>query len=411
MNLHFRHFKRREKSVFAWRERAGKLPARSLLAALLIALAFPATSQPQDSLPFHRAEHLRHGINLSEWFAQVYDPKGYTKEHFETWNTAQDIQLIRDIGFDHVRLSINPAPMFRRNQADRIPADYLSYLDSAVQMILDHRLAVILDVHPDSDFKERLSKDDSFVEQFADFWRAFAQHYSNLDPNLVFFEILNEPETRDPYRWYGIQARLVSAVREGAPNHTIIVAGARWSDDDDLVFIEPVRDPNVIYNFHFYEPHIFTHQGATWGASFWHYLHNLPYPSNPQNVVAAEALEPDAIHKLDVARYGSDHWDKSRIDAEIGQIAAWGRHWNVPVTCNEFGVYRKAAPPQDRAAWISDVRSTLEKYGVGWTMWDYSGGFAVVVKKDGQLLPDELTIKALGLKVPPPGPTAPPAKP
>ena len=29
-----------------------------------------------------RLAHIRHGINLSEWFAQVYDPKGYTKEHF-----------------------------------------------------------------------------------------------------------------------------------------------------------------------------------------------------------------------------------------------------------------------------------------------------------------------------------------
>src|SRR5207249_9706924 len=70
-------------------------------------------------------QHLRHGINLSEWFAQVYDPKGYTKEHFEAWTTAQDIGLIKNMGFDHVRLSVNPQPMFRRKQADRIPADYL----------------------------------------------------------------------------------------------------------------------------------------------------------------------------------------------------------------------------------------------------------------------------------------------
>jgi len=29
------------------------------------------------------AVHLGYGINLSEWFAQVYDAKGYTKEHFD----------------------------------------------------------------------------------------------------------------------------------------------------------------------------------------------------------------------------------------------------------------------------------------------------------------------------------------
>ena len=282
--------------------RAAALAARAVLALVLSLCATGPSFAQESSLAFRRAEHLRRGINLSEWFAQVYDSKGYTKEHFETWNTVQDIQLIREMGFDHVRFSVNPAPMFRHNQADRIPADYLASLDAAVQMVLNEHLAVILDMHPDSDFKDKLARDDSFVEQFSDFWRAFAQHYSTQDPNLVFFEILNEPEVRDSYRWYGIQARLASAIREGAPNHTIIAAGARWSDDDDLVFIEPIHDPNVIYNFHFYEPHIFTHQGATWGASFWHYLHGLPYPSNPDNVKAAEALEPDAIFKLAVAR-------------------------------------------------------------------------------------------------------------
>jgi len=73
----------------------------------------------------------------------------------------------------------------------------------------------------------------------------------------------------------------------------------------------------------------------------------------------------------------------------------------VPVTCNEFGVYRKAANPQDRAAWISDVRTTLEKYSIGWTMWDYSGGFGVVTKQNGQPMPDEVTVKALGRTMPP----------
>ena len=97
---------------------------------------------------------------------------------------------------------------------------------------------------------------------------------------------------------------------------------------------------------------------------------------------------------------GLDRWNAARIDEEIGQIAAWGKRRNVPLTCNEFGVYRKSAQPKDRAAWISDVRTTLEKYGIGWTMWDYSGGFALVVKQEGRAVPDELTVKALGRAMP-----------
>jgi endoglucanase len=353
-------------------------------------------SNSESGIAQRHAQHLRYGINLSEWFAQVYDAKGYSKEHFETWNTAQDIALIKAMGFDHVRLSVNPQPMFRHGQADRIPADYLEYLDSAVQMILDHGLAVIIDVHPESDFKQKLATDDSFVEQFADYWRALARHYSSTSAELVSFEILNEPEFHDRYRWQGVQSKLAVAIREGAPQHTIIVAGAYWSSEHELLFFDPLRDSNIIYNFHFYDPHIFTHQGATWSTNYVHYLKELPYPSTPENVQQAAALLPDAVNRLQAIHYGLDRWNASRIDGEIGQVAAWAKRWNVPVTCNEFGVYRKAANPQDRVAWISDVRTTLEKYFIGWTMWDYSGGFGVVTKQNGQTVPDELTVKALG---------------
>lgn len=352
-------------------------------------------------VPPRRLANLRHGINASEWFSQVYDPKGYTKEHLQSWTTADDITLIKAMGFDHVRLSVNPEPMFRHNRADEIPAEYLGYLDSAVKMILDHDLAVVIDIHPDGDFKAKLAHDE-FVEQFSDYWRALAHHYATLDPDRVYFEILNEPEMSDRYRWYGIQAKVAVAIREGAPQHTIIAAGAAWSADDQLVFLEPLRDPNVIYNFHFYEPHIFTHQGATWGVNSWHFLKGLPYPSTTESAEKAAAQEPEALNRLFVVRYGLDHWNAERIDAEVAQVSEWARQRGVPVVCNEFGVYRKNADAKDRAAWISDVRTALEKHGMGWTMWDYSGGFGVVTKADAnaKAVPDPVTLQALGLKTP-----------
>src|SRR5215467_3903458 len=187
-----------------------RLPFAALVAALLCAASLSAE---ESSLAFRRAKALRHGINLSHWFAQAGDSKNYSKEHFDTYDTAQDMALIKAMGFDHVRFTLNCDPTFRRGQADRLPPDYLAMVDSAVKMILDHGLAVIVDIHPESDFKQKLVADDSFVEQFEDFWRALARHYSSLDPDKVFFEVLNEPEFRDRYRWMGVQARLVRAIR------------------------------------------------------------------------------------------------------------------------------------------------------------------------------------------------------
>jgi endoglucanase len=377
--------------------RAAEKAARFVFVVVCALLACSSLLGQDAVVAFRRAEHLKHGINLSHWFGQAIGGQ-YTKEHFDTYDTAQDMALIKQMGFDHVRFTVNCEPMFQRGQADRIPPEYLAMVDGAVKMILDQGLAIIIDIHPESELKARLAAEDVAVEQFEDFWRALAKHYSNLDPEKVFFEILNEPEFKDRYRWEGVQARLARAIREGAPNHTIIAAGANWSSNSELLFLEPLRDPNIIYNFHFYDPHIFTHQGATWSTNFQHYLTKLPYPSSPVNVKSTVAQAPDAVNQLAIVRYGLDRWDAARIDAEIGIVAEWGKRWHVPVTCNEFGVYRATVAPEDRLRWIHDVRTALEKYGMGWTMWDYAGGFSVVVNQNGARVVDEETVKALGLK-------------
>jgi endoglucanase len=373
----------------------------SFFLATVITTALAQTApQPLNAVPASRLSHILHGINASEWFAQVYDPKGYTKEHFQNWTTASDIALIKSIGFDHVRLSINPQPMMDAERHQNGSAEYFGYLDAAVKMILDAGLAVELDMHPDSDFKQRLAKEDEFVERFAGFWRMFAQHYSSWDSEKVFFEVLNEPEMRDPYRWYGVETKLVAAIRQGAPAFTIIAAGAKWDDDDDMVFLEPLPDPNVVYVFHFYDPHIFTHQGATWGAYYWRWVKGLHYPSSPENAAQVAAAVPEAVNRLSVIRYGQEHWDAARIEAEINQADDWAKRHKVPLICNEFGVFRNFSDPKDRAAWIKDVREALERHSIGWAMWDYSGSFGVVTKQNGQATPDENVIKALGLTVP-----------
>jgi endoglucanase len=167
-----------------------------------------------------------------------------------------------------------------------------------------------------------------------------------------------------------------------------------------MVLLEPLRDPNVIYVFHYYEPHIFTHQGATWGDYYWRWLKQLHYPSIPENAAQVANAVPEPLGRLRVIRYGQDHWDASRIEADINQAADWAKRNGVPLVCNEFGVYRSFSDPQDRARWLTDVRTSLERHNIGWAMWDYSGGFSVVNKKDGKTTLDEVTVRALGLKMP-----------
>ena len=139
-------------------------------------------------------------------------------------------------------------------------------------------MAVQIDIHPEEPYKRQSGPATTPWTGLWQLWRRLAAHYANRDPERVFFEIMNEPEVSDPYRWAGIQARVAAAIREAAPHNTIIATGPNYSDILDLLTQHPLADGNVIYNFHFYDPHEFTHQGASWGAPWWSYEHGIPYP-------------------------------------------------------------------------------------------------------------------------------------
>lgn len=366
------------------------MPCEPTMTRLLVFVLFAVSACAQD--PFHRAQHLRHGINTSEWFAQSAD---YSLSRLRAYTGLEDIDRIRKMGFDHIRISVDPQVFdcFRSGS----DCERVQVLDDVVSRAIGQDLAVILDLHPGADFKRQLATSEDAVQRAAVLWSSIAAHYAETDPERLFFELLNEPELSDFYRWNGIQENLLRAVRRNAPAHTLIVAGARYSDIDDLVRLPEFRDPNLIFNFHYYEPHIFTHQGASWGSGWWLLIHDLPFPPTPQNMAAIETQQSDDYARWQLTEYALDQWDTARIDAEMAFTADWAARRHVPLICDEFGAYREHTRPEDRMRWLAAVRNALEQNHVGWTMWDYRGGFGVVRVEGGQVVEDPQVLQALGL--------------
>lgn len=368
----------------------------TLSAALLVN---PALGQStNDQLAFQRAQHLQRGINTSMWFAQ--SPGNYSVEKLRTFTTGDDIALIRRMGFDHIRLSIDPVPLLAWLKAPDMPNPFMTELDRVVKTVTDQKLAVIIDIHPESSYKAQLFQGTESVDHFAALWRALAKHFSSTDPDLVFFEIMNEPEQSDPYRWQGIESFIGTQIRKEAPNHTIIAAGAHWSGLEDLLALEPIAVSDVIYTFHDYEPFPFTHEGATWTDPRVVPLRSVPYPSTPEAVQPNLSQEPTLAAQYWVEQYGLDRWDAQRIEADMAFAARWSQLHHAPVYCGEFGVLRYYANPTMRVQWLHDMRVAFEKHHIGWAMWDYQTNFGIVTKKDGKTVPDPAVVKALGLKMP-----------
>ncbi|QNI30248.1 cellulase family glycosylhydrolase [Alloacidobacterium dinghuense] len=355
------------------------------------------TSSAEDMLAFKRAQHLQRGINASIWFAQ--SSGNYSVERLRTFTTSDDIALIRQLGFDHIRVSIDADPLLPWLR-DPETTPFVAELDRAVKIMLDQQLAVIIDIHPESSYKAQLLRGTEGVEHFAALWRALAKHFASTDPELVFFEIMNEPEQDDPYRWQGIESFVGQQIRQAAPNHTIIAAGAHWSGLEDLMMLEPIALANVIYTFHDYEPFPFTHQGATWTSSQVLPLRSVPYPSTPEAVQPNVNQEPTLAGQFWVEQYGLNRWDAQRVDATLAFAEKWSNLHHAPVYCGEFGVLRDYVDPAMRAQWVHDMRVAFENHKIGWAMWDYQENFGVVTKKDGKAVPDPAIVNALGLKMP-----------
>lgn len=347
-------------------------------------------------IPADRLARLARGINMSHWFAQA----PFSRAMIQSRHTADEFRALRRVGLTHVRFPLDPYVLFSEREPARLDSDRLPLFDAALDMILEADLAVIVELHPEDRFVNRLATDDEFVDAVVRFWRSLAAHLSARDPGMLFLEALNEAHFDNPLRWEAVLRRFLAAMREGAPRHTLIASGDGWASIDGLVQLTPVADRNVVYNFHFYEPFEFTHQGATWGYEMWRHYRGVPYPVDAERIAAALAMIDNPRAQEEIRFYGQSGWGATRIGQRLDQAAAWGAQHNVPLICNEFGVYRLITTPADRLAWLTDVRTALEARRIGWAMWDYAGGFSLTRDGTNDRSLDEATLQALGLQAP-----------
>ncbi len=352
--------------------------------------------QPDERIAFRRAAALTHGVNLSGWFGGWGD---YSPEHTSTYITAADFQMMKEMGIRYVRFPLDPTLLSQGGLRSPDKQQIWARIDNALDMAMNSGMIIDFVVFPRDDYKQRLAT-QSGADQFIMLWQILAQHFMGRDPDRFFFELINESEEQDAYRWVGLQSATVRAIRHIDTQHTIIASGAHYDSLGDVLTTETIDDPNVIYTFHFYEPYAFTHQGATWGSVEWNYFSDIPYPATSSQLADRMKKIPSDSARYQLYLYGAENWNATSILQRIAFAAAWGRERQVPVVCNEFGAFRDTAPKDSRARYLHDVRIALEENGIGWGMWDWSGNFGLVTHHADAIAPDRLDVEALGLKEP-----------
>ena len=359
---------------------------------LLLASVTRAAEPPPPAL----LNALDRGVNLSIWFTYRGQP-GIDPARW--YLTAADWRQIKALGFKHVRVQFDP--VYFRDPANprALQASRMAELKRGLAPAWAAGLVVVLAAEPEGPEKSRLVRDTAGIEELAGFWQAFAKALKSVRPNQLVFEVLNEPTDTDAARNRVLMQRLAEAVRAVAPRHSIVVEGHGYSGVDELLAFEPLPLDNLIYSFHFYEPHTFTHQGAFWGWPMFLKFKDLPYPSSP------EALAP-LVEKVDdetkphLVAYGEQRWDRTRIEARLDLVRDWAKANGVAVWCGEFGVTRLGPPLEARHQWLADTRAAFDARGIRWALFDYVGHFGLVTGNADQRELDLFDAEALGLSIP-----------
>jgi hypothetical protein len=350
-------------------------------AMALVADSASAQTRAQAAQPAPQVARFSRGLAIADWFWS----DNLTPSYFERAYSIEDIRLIARLGFRNLRLPVQPEVLFNEARPEELNALNLGYVDRVVNAALGAGLNVTIDIHGSLDtdpatgnkvFEQRLL-DPRFLDVFARFWRALAAHYSAYDPERLFLEPLNEPYFDDPSVWKAMAEKLVAAIRQVAPRHTIVLDACNWAGYWCLLDMEPLDDPNTVYAVHYYEPFTFTHQGAEWVEEL-RPLSNLPYPSSPKAVGPALArLKGKQRAQRMVRVYGRERWNRKRIAADIESVARWARTNGRQVIFNEFGAYLCYSRRKPVIRWNRDVRELLEASNIAWTRWDYDDGFGL----------------------------------
>lgn len=355
---------------------------------------------PSGSLSTRLAA-LSRGINLSHW---MWYPQAHGEQARRAFITEHDLTLLTDAGFTHVRLPFEPDWLWDADTHALNAAPFAEYTDAITRC---HRsdLAVIIDAHWSRTpwIKPGEPAHDARMGELERMWIALAAHARQLDSERTFLEIVNEPHDITPAAWAESQTRIARAIRDAAPDHTIIATGASWGSIDGLLELEPLDDANIVYSFHFYEPHNFTHQGASWGFPPWKDMKDVRWPAPRAELERIADTFPQSSR--DALRWSArdgttDPWTPEALDARIERVHQWSLTHKRPIYCGEFGAHRPTAPRDARLAWTRALATSLNNRSIGWAMWDYVGGFAIADGEPGARTLDTDLCAALGLRQP-----------
>ena len=319
-------------------------------------------------------EGFQKGVNLGGWISQF---RKYDKAHFDSYITEEDIRNIKEFGFDHVRCPVDYIVL--EDEAGNVREDGFAYLEMCRQWCEKYGLNMIIDLHEcygysfdplKKDDKKQFFYNEKDQERFLKLWEQIAVRFAKYSSSVAF-EPLNEVvmyEVADA--WNKLLCKYVERMRALAPDTYLVIGGVCYNSVGTIALLDFPLDDHIVYNFHCYEPMVFTHQGAHW-VDYMPADFRIGYPKTLEEYQKSSTeLSKDlagAIFEDGISEIGPKFFEDIFTPA-IEKAKAN----SIPLYCGEHGVI-DLADREDALRWIRDIHATFHKYGIGSALWNYKG--------------------------------------
>jgi endoglucanase len=353
---------------------------------LISTIVIPCFTVAQQA-PFSR------GVNLTGWF----QANSVRQIQFNRY-TKKDFGNIKSLGCDVIRLPINLHFMTNGQPDYKIDPLFFEFLDQVVTWAEDLNLFLILDNHT---FDPAANTDPDIGPILEKVWLQMAMHFKDRS-QYILYEVLNEPHGIADELWNTIQLSVINKIRSVDTRHTIVVGPANWNSYNNLANLPRYTDTNLLFTFHFYDPFLFTHQGATWVDPSMAPLAGVPFPYRADSMPVLPASLSASWVGDNYRSYPTDG-TVQKVKQLIDIAVRFRDERKVPVFCGEFGVYIPNSHNNHRVYWYEVVRKYLEEKQIAWTSWDYHGGFGLFKAGSNGLFGHDLNVPllgALGLNIP-----------
>lgn len=290
-------------------------------------------------------EGYEQGVNLGGWLSQCV----HTKEHYDSFIREEDVKALSSWKIDHVRIPVDYDLVEEKDGTYK--EDGFQYIENAISWCKKYHLNMVLDLHKTFGYSFDVGENEAgffenedYQERFYRLWEEFAKRFAKNE-SMLAFELLNEV-TKKEYCdvWNRIAANCIKRIRKIAPTISILVGGYYNNSVLAVKDILLPPDGHIVYNFHCYDPIMFTHQGAYWVQDM-----DLNFR---QHFEDSEAKEDGFFDKL---------------FAEAIQTA---EERNVPLYCGEYGVIDRA-DAKDAYQWYVLIHKIFDKYHIAHAAWSY----------------------------------------